>query len=64
MINIKKDNEDDTNKSKPIKYYITGIIPFKEYFLFSKAKEVTIKRATNSFPVIMRNISFIIDFHI
>ena len=46
-----KDDEDDTIISKPTDYYISGVIPFKEYFLFSKVKEVTIRPATNRGPL-------------
>lgn len=44
-------SEQDKNKGKPTEYYITGIIPFKEYFLFSKVKHVTLMPATNTGPV-------------
>jgi len=44
--NIKED-ENDPNESNPTDYNISGIIPFKDYFLFSKVKEVEVRRATN-----------------
>ena len=46
------ESDDDKIKSKPTEYYITGIIPFKEYFLFSKVKNVSLMPATNEPPLI------------
>ena len=56
--NIKED-ETEGNKSKPTVYYISGIIPFKDYFLFSKVKEVTVRRATNRGPKVSVETSFV-----
>ena len=56
--NIKED-ENDQNESKPTEYNISGIIPFKDYFLFSKVKEVTVRPATNRPRMVSLETSFV-----
>ena len=56
--NIKED-ENDQNKSKPTEFNITWIIPFKDYFLFSKVKQVTVRRARNRPRMVSLETSFI-----
>ena len=56
--NIKED-ENDQNEFMPTEYYISGIIPFKDYFLFSKVKEITVRPATNRPRMVSLETSFV-----
>ena len=56
--NIKED-ENDQNELKPTEYYISGIIPFKDYFLFSKVKEIEVRPATNRPRMVSHETSFV-----